>query len=143
MQDMMHAGYILPTYEQAAISGYGCEPLKAIMGKSEAASTQAGGHINESSHRIISIYGAEDCCGVTWKISTIGAIGGSNWSTDPSVGVHQYGNVNILLVGGSWACSGGAGPFATAGDDSALAANSDTASFGVSYPLPRKSMGIA
>lgn len=143
MQDMMHAGYILPTYEQAAISGYGCEPLKAIMGKSEAASTQAGGHINESSHRIISIYGAEDCCGVTWKILTIGAIGGSNWSTDPSVGVHQYGSVNVLLVGGYWVDSGNAGPFATTGPDSALTAYSTTASFGVSYPLPRKSMGIA
>lgn len=143
MQDMMHAGYILPTYEQAAISGYGCEPLKAIMGKSEAASTQAGGHINESSHRIISIYGAEDCCGVTWKILTIGAIGGINWSTDPSVGVHQYGSVNVLRVGGAWDNSGNAGPFATIGYTSALAAASATASFGVSYPLPRKSMGIA
>ena len=143
MQDMMHAGYILPTYEQAAISGYGCEPLKVIMGKSEAASTQAGGHINESSHRIISIYGAEDCCGVTWKISTIGAIGGSGWSADSSVGVHQYGSVNVLRVGGDWVHSGNAGPFATIGCDSALTADSSTASFGVSYPLPRKSMGIA
>ena len=143
MQDMMHAGYILPTYEQAAISGYGCEPLKVIMGKSEAASTQAGGHINESSHRIISIYGAEDCCGVTWKILTIGAVGGGGWGTDSSVGVHQYSSVNVLRVGGPWRDSGNAGPFATAGNDSALAANSDVASFGVSYPLPRKSMGVA
>lgn len=143
MQDMMHAGYILPTYEQVAISGYGCEPLKSIMGKSEAASAQAGGHINESGHRIISIYGAEDCCGVTWKILTIGAIGGVGWSTDSSVGVHQCGSVNVLMVGGSWIDSGNAGPFATAGCDPALTANSSTASFGVSYPLPRKSMGIA
>lgn len=143
MQDMMHAGYILPTYEQTAISGYGCEPLKAIMGKSEAASTQAGGHVNESNHRILSIYGAEDCCGVTWKITTIGAIGGSNWSTDSSVGVHQYGSVNVLEVGGHWGDSGHAGPFATNGSSSALTALSFVASFGVSYPLPRKSMGIA
>ena len=54
MQDMMHAGYILPTYEQAAISGYGCEPLKAVSGKAEASVTTAGGHVNESNNRIIS-----------------------------------------------------------------------------------------
>lgn len=143
MQDMMHAGYILPTYEQAAISAYGCEPLKAVMGKAEASVTTAGGHVNESNHRIVSIYGAEDGVGVTWKISTIGAIGGSGWATDSSVGVHQYGSVNVLLVGGNWGNSGYAGPFATSGYDSALTANSDVASFGVSYPLPRKSVGIA
>lgn len=143
MQDMMHAGYILPTYEQAAISGYGCEPLKAIMGKSEAASTQAGGHVNESNHRILSIYGAEDCCGVTWKISTIGATEGGAWSTDSSVGVHQYSGVSVLMLGGAWGDSGHAGPFATTGASSALTAYPATASFGVSYPLPRKSMGIA
>lgn len=142
MQDMMHAGYILPTYEQAAISAYGCEPLKAVMGKAEASVTTAGGHVNESNHRIVSIYGAEDGAGVTWKISTIGAIGGRDWATDPSVGVHQYGYVNVLMVGGNWDNSGNAGPFATSGYYSALAALSDVASFGVSYPLPRKSMGI-
>lgn len=141
MQDMMHAGYILPTYEQAAISGFDCEPLKAIMGKAEASVTTAGGHVNESNHRIVSSYGAEDCVGCTWKITTIGAIGGSGWSTDPSVGVHQYGNVNVLRVGGLWDDSGNAGPFATAGSASALTAISYVASFGVSYPLPRKSEG--
>ena len=141
MQDMMHAGYILPTYEQAAISGYGCEPLKAVSGKAEASVTTAGGHVNESNNRIISIYGAEDCAGCTWKLTTIGAIGGSNWSTDASVGVHQYGSVNVLLVGGSWGTSGHAGPFATSGTSSALTAGSNCASFGVSYPLPRKSKG--
>ncbi len=141
MQDMMHAGYILPTYEQAAISGFDCEPLKAIMGKAEASVTTAGGHVNESNHRIVSSYGAEDCVGCTWKITTIGAIGGSGWNTDPSVGVHQYGSVNVLLVGGYWANSGNAGPFATDGSDSALTASSGVASFGVSYPLPRKSEG--
>ena len=141
MQDMMHAGYILPTYEQAAISGYGCEPLKAVSGKAEASVTTAGGHVNESNNRIISIYGAEDCAGCTWKLTTIGAIGGSNWSTDASVGVHQYGSVNVLHVGGDWFDSGRAGPFATIGDLSALTADSNCASFGVSYPLPRKSEG--
>lgn len=143
MQDMMHAGYILPTYEQAAISGYGCEPLKAVSGKAETSITTAGGHVNESNNRIISIYGAEDCVGCTWKLTTIGAIGGSNWSTDASVGVHQYGSVNVLRVGGGWGNSGLAGPFATSGYDSALFAISDCASFGVSYPLPRKSEGTS
>ena len=143
MQDMMHAGYILPTYEQAAISGYGCEPLKAVSGKAETSITTAGGHVNESNNRIISIYGAEDCVGCTWKLTTIGAIGGSNWSTDASVGVHQYGSVNVLHVGGDWGHSGNAGPFATDGADSALDARSDCASFGVSYPLPRKSEGTS
>lgn len=140
-QDMIAVGLQLPTYEQATISAVGCEALKAIMGKSEAASTQAGGHVNESNHRITSIYGAEDCCGVTWKPTTIAAIGGSNWSTDASVGVHQYGSVQVLHVGGRWADSGNAGPFATAGHNSALAADSSVASFGVSYPMPRKSIG--
>lgn len=143
MQDMMHAGYILPTYEQAAISGYGCEPLKAVLGKAETSITTAGGHVNESNNRIISIYGAEDCAGCTWKLTTIGAIGGSNWSTDASVGVHQYGSVNVLRVGGAWGDSGYAGPFATLGGNSALDASSHCASFGVSYPLPRKSEGTS
>ena len=141
MIDMMYAGYILPTYEQAAISGFDCEPLKAVMGKAEASVTTAGGHVNESNHRIVSSYGAEDCAGCTWKITTIGAIGGNEWNTDPSVGIHQYGSVNVLIVGGDWADSGNAGPFATTGTDSALTASSHVASFGVSYPLPRKSEG--
>ena len=141
MIDMMYAGYILPTYEQAAISGFDCEPLKAVMGKAEASVTTAGGHVNESNHRIVSSYGAEDCAGCTWKITTIGAIGGSEWNTDPSVGIHQYGSVNVLHVGGHWVDSGDAGPFATIGGASALTAYSNVASFGVSYPLPRKSEG--
>ena len=141
MIDMMYAGYILPTYEQAAISGFDCEPLKAVMGKAEASVTTAGGHVNESNHRIISSYGAEDCAGCTWKITTIGAIGGSGWNTDPSVGIHQYGSVNVLPVGGYCNNSGNAGPFATNGNLSALTAASNVASFGVSYPLPRKSEG--
>ena len=143
MQDMMHAGYILPTYEQAAISGYGCEPLKVVLGKAEASVTTAGGHVNESNNRIISIYGAEDCAGCTWKLTTIGAIVGSSWSTDESVGVHQYGSVSVLPVGGCWAHSGHAGPFATVGSNSALLAAPRCASFGVSYPLPRKSEGTS
>ena len=139
MQDMMHAGYILPTYEQAAISGFDCEPLKAIMGKAEASVITAGGHVNESNHRIVSSYGAEDCVGCTWKVTTIGAIEGNGWSVDPSVGVHQYGSVQVLRVGGNWTDSGNTDPFAANGGDSALTANSGATSFGVSYPLPRKS----
>lgn len=38
----------------------------------------------------------------------------------------------VLKVGGNWDNSGNAGPFATNGNNSALTANSNTASFGVS-----------
>ena len=139
MIDMMYAGYILPTYEQVAISGFDCEPLKGVMGKAEASITTAGGHVNESNHRIVSSYGAEDCAGCTWKIATIGAIGDGTWSTDPSVGIHQYGKINALVVGGRWDNTDVAGPFVTSGSNSALAAGNNITSFGVSYPLPRKS----
>lgn len=141
-KDMAAVGFSLPTYEQAALSGIGCEELKAVMGKAESSITTAGGHINESSHRIVSRVGAEDCVGCTWKPTTIAAIGGSGWNTDASVGVHQYGNVQLLHVGGSWVDSGSAGPLATTGDCSALSVNAHVASFGVSYPLPRKAVGI-
>ena len=143
-QDMLLSGKCLPNYQQAAISGYGCEPLKAILGKAEASITIAGGHLNESNHRIISIYGAEDCVGCTWKYTDqLGCTGGSKWAVSPSVSnIYQYGAIYILLVGGHWAHSGYAGPFATPGDASALTASSARASFGVSYPLPRKSVGI-
>lgn len=142
-KDMAAVGFSLPTYEQAALSGIGCEELKAVMGKAESSITTAGGHINESSHRIVSRVGAEDCVGCTWKPTTIAAIGGSGWNTDASVGVHQYGNVQLLLVGGDWGNSGHAGPLATAGNCSALDVPAAVASFGVSYPLPRKAVGIS
>lgn len=141
-KDMAAVGFSLPTYEQAALSGIGCEELKAVMGKAESSITTAGGHINESSHRIVSRVGAEDCVGCTWKPTTIAAIGGSGWNTDASVGVHQYGNVQLLPVGGDWDNPGHAGPLATAGCISALNVAADVASFGVSYPLPRKAAGI-
>lgn len=38
----------------------------------------------------------------------------------------------VLKVGGNWDNSGNAGPFATNGNNSALTANSNVASFGVS-----------
>ena len=141
-KDMAAVGFSLPTYEQAALSGIGCEELKAVMGKAESSITTAGGHINESSHRIVSRVGAEDCVGCTWKPTTIAAIGGSGWNTDASVGVHQYGNVQLLRVGGNWYDSGNAGPLATTGNLSALTVGASVASFGVSYPLPRKAAGI-
>ena len=141
-KDMAAVGFSLPTYEQAALSGIGCEELKAVMGKAESSITTAGGHINESSHRIVSRVGAEDCVGCTWKPTTIAAIGGSGWNTDASVGVHQYGNVQLLHVGGNWFDSGDAGPLATDGYNSALNVSAFVASFGVSYPLPRKAVGI-
>ena len=141
-KDMAAVGFSLPTYEQAALSGIGCEELKAVMGKAESSITTAGGHINESSHRIVSRVGAEDCVGCTWKPTTIAAIGGSGWNTDASVGVHQYGNVQLLRVGGNWGDSGFAGPLATSGNSSALSVAAFVASFGVSYPLPRKAVGI-
>lgn len=141
-KDMAAVGFSLPTYEQAALSGIGCEELKAVMGKAESSITTAGGHINESSHRIVSRVGAEDCVGCTWKPTTIAAIGGSGWNTDASVGVHQYGNVQLLLAGGCWGDSGSAGPLATDGSHSALTVFAFVASFGVSYPLPRKAVGI-
>lgn len=141
-KDMAAVGFSLPTYEQAALSGIGCEELKVVMGKAESSITTAGGHINESSHRIVSRVGAEDCVGCTWKPTTIAAIGGSGWNTDASVGVHQYGNVQLLPVGGSWDASGNAGPLATTGLSSALNVSATVASFGVSYPLPRKAVGI-
>ena len=141
-KDMAAVGFSLPTYEQAALSGIGCEELKAVMGKAESSITTAGGHINESSHRIVSRVGAEDCVGCTWKPTTIAAIGGSGWNTDASVGVHQYGSVQLLRVGGHWVDSGDAGPLATSGSSSALNVFANVASFGVSYPLPRKAAGI-
>lgn len=141
-KDMAAVGFSLPTYEQAALSGIGCEELKAVMGKAESSITTAGGHINESSHRIVSRVGAEDCVGCTWKPTTIAAIGGSGWNTDASVGVHQYGNVQLLHVGGGWDYSGAAGSLTTNGSSSALDVYALVASFGVSYPLPRKAAGI-
>lgn len=44
--------------------------------------------------------------------------------------------LEVLHVGGNWDNSGNAGPFATNGNNSALNANSNCASFGVSF-LPR------
>lgn len=142
MQDMQAVGFSLPDYEQCAVSGIGCEALKAVSGKAESSIITAGGHLNESNHRITSVVGAEDCCGCTWKITKdLTCAGGSEWSTDASVSVHQYGAIYVLLVGGSWASSGSAGPFATTGYNSALSAFSDVSSFGVSYPLPRNTIG--
>lgn len=140
-KDMEAVGFSLPTYEQVAVSGIGCEELKAVMGKAESSVVTAGGHVNESNHRITSREGAEDCVGCTWKPTTIAAIGGSGWSISAS-GVHQYGSVQLLPVGGYWVDSGNAGPFATSGNLSALTTSSLVASFGISYPLPRKSIGM-
>ena len=46
--------------------------------------------------------------------------------------IQGIGRLDAVHVGGNWDNSGNAGPFATNGNNSALTANSNCASFGVS-----------
>lgn len=79
-----------------------------IQGSSDPNTT--GGHKDTAGRRMISNYGAEDCCGVLWQWTMdLGFAGGSGWndsvynsSVDSQSYGRSYGTLYRLLVGGRW-----------------------------------------
>lgn len=77
----------------------------AIYGSAAPNPKTAGGHVDTSGKRMISIYFVEECCGyLTQWLNEIGVAGETNW-TNQSASSNRgqsYGNNRCLHAGGSW-----------------------------------------
>lgn len=117
-----------------------------IQGSSDPNTT--GGHKDTAGRRMISNYGAEDCCGVLWQWTMdLGFAGGSSWNDsvynssvdDKSYG-RSYGTLYRLRVGGCWGDGSGCGSRSVACDDSSASVIVDRGARGASEPLYRNAL---
>ena len=116
--------------------------------KGSADPNTTGGHTDTTGRRMISNYGAEDCCGVMWQWTMdLGFAGGSDWNDsvynsqvdDRSYG-RSYGTLFRLLVGGRWDGGSGCGSRSVACNDSSAAVYADRGARGASEPLYRNAL---
>lgn len=141
--DLGLVGWEFPTSIDFTISELGIVPLKAVNGKAESSCTTAGGWVNENNIRMVTSGGDESTCGGLWTIlQEYGPCGGSGWNTSGVNSItspRQYGSINRFLGGGSWACSGYAGPSSRDGSSSALYTGALVSARGWSRPYrPRQ-----
>lgn len=107
-----------------------------------------GGHTDTAGRRMISNYGAEDCCGVLWQWTMdLGFAGGSGWNDsvynsqvdDRSYG-RSYGTLFRLLVGGYWDNGSGCGSRSVHCNASSADVHADHGARGASEPLYRNAL---
>ena len=117
-----------------------------IQGSSDPNTT--GGHKDTASRRMISNYGAEDCCGALWQWTMdLGFAGGSGWNDsvynsqvdDKSYG-RSYGTLYRLLVGGTWGDGSGCGSRSVACNRSSAYVNANRGARGASEPMYRNAL---
>ena len=124
----------------------GSNEQTSIKGSTDPNTT--GGHTDTAGRRMISNYGAEDCCGVLWQWTMdLGFAGGSGWTNsvynstvdERSYG-QSYGNLYRLIGGGSWVNGSSCGSraaaciYVSAGVDAGFGAR------GASEPLYRNAL---
>lgn len=116
--------------------------------KGSADPNTTGGHTDTTGRRMISNYGAEDCCGVMWQWTMdLGFAGGSGWNDsvynsqvdDRSYG-RSYGTLFRLLVGGYWADGSGCGSRSVYCDASSAYVHASLGARGASEPLYRNAL---
>lgn len=107
-----------------------------------------GGHKDTAGRRMISNYGAEDCCGVLWQWTMdLGFAGGSGWNDsvynssvdDRSYG-RSYGTLYRLRVGGYWGDGSGCGSRSVACSASSADVNASLGARGASEPMYRNAL---
>ena len=117
-----------------------------IQGSSDPNTT--GGHKDTASRRMISNYGAEDCCGALWQWTMdLGFAGGSGWNDsvynsqvdDKSYG-RSYGTLYRLLVGGIWDGGSGCGSRSVACNGSSAPVVAACGARGASEPMYRNAL---
>ena len=117
-----------------------------IQGSSDPNTT--GGHKDTAGRRMISNYGAEDCCGALWQWTMdLGFAGGSGWNDsvynsqvdDKSYG-RSYGTLYRLRVGGCWDNGSGCGSRSVACYDSSAHVRADLGARGASEPMYRNAL---
>ena len=117
-----------------------------IQGSSDPNTT--GGHKDTAGRRMISNYGAEDCCGVLWQWTMdLGFAGGSGWNDsvynsfvdDRSYG-RSYGTLCRLLVGGSWSNGSSCGSRSVYCNSSSASVSAYSGARGASEPMYRNAL---
>ena len=107
-----------------------------------------GGHTDTAGRRMISNYGAEDCCGVLWQWTMdLGFAGGSGWTNsvyssavdDRNYG-QSYGDLYRMLVGGSWSNGASCGSRCSHGTAVPSRIDTDYGARGASEPLYRNAL---
>ena len=124
----------------------GSNEQTSIKGSTDPNTT--GGHTDTAGRRMISNYGAEDCCGTLWQWTMdLGFAGGSGWNDsvynsqvdDRSYG-RSYGTLFRLRVGGAWAYGSGCGSRSVACNGSSAIVYADGGARGASEPLYRNAL---
>ena len=124
----------------------GSNEQTSIKGSTDPNTT--GGHTDTAGRRMISNYGAEDCCGVLWQWTMdLGFAGGSGWNDsvynsqvdDRSYG-RSYGTLFRLLVGGRWDDGSGCGSRSVTCNTSSAHVGADVGARGASEPLYRNAL---
>ena len=117
-----------------------------IQGSSDPNTT--GGHKDTAGRRMISNYGAEDCCGALWQWTMdLGFAGGSDWNDsvynsqvdDKSYG-RSYGTLYRLPVGGFWGNGSGCGSRSVACNASSAYVHASCGARGASEPMYRNAL---
>ena len=124
----------------------GSNEQTSIKGSTDPNTT--GGHTDTAGRRMISNYGAEDCCGVLWQWTMdLGFAGGSGWNDsvynsqvdDRSYG-RSYGTLFRLRVGGGWGTGSGCGVRSVNCDASSASVYAGVGARGASEPLYRNAL---
>lgn len=124
----------------------GSNEQTSIKGSTDPNTT--GGHTDTAGRRMISNYGAEDCCGVLWQWTMdLGFADGSGWNDsvynsqvdDRSYG-RSYGTLFRLRVGGRWGRSSGCGSRSVACNSSSALVYADYGARGASEPMYRNAL---
>lgn len=124
----------------------GSNEQTSIKGSADPNTT--GGHIDTAGRRMISNYGAEDCCGVMWQwVMDLGFAGGSGWTNsvyssavdDRNYG-QSYGDLYRMLVGGSWSSGASCGSRCSHGTAVPSRIDADYGARGASEPLYRNAL---
>lgn len=107
-----------------------------------------GGHTDTAGRRMISNYGAEDCCGALWQWTMdLGFAGGSGWNDsvynsqvdDRSYG-RSHGTLFRLRVGGDWDGGSGCGSRSVICGASSASVDARSGARGASEPLYRNAL---
>lgn len=124
----------------------GSNELTNIQGSADPNTT--GGHKDTAGRRMISNYGAEDCCGALWQWTMdLGFAGGSAWgdsvynsSVDSQSYGRSYGTLYRLHVGGRWANGSACGSRCVDCSSSSAYVAAYSGARGASEPLYRNAL---
>jgi len=108
VEDMLCVRKELLSDSEFAIAMMGSNEKTSVAGTNEAAATAggAGGRVDTTGRRMISIWGIEEGCGsISQYLRDTGPVGGSSWTTQSGNKGDIGGTVHLQIAGGYWSLS--------------------------------------